>query len=248
MTQVPLLCSKRIGWAAVRDLCGSDEEAVRGVGTAAAASLIDRVLVDMHGATNLAGLELSAPDRDRVLAEVYREAFGDEVVADTPCVKCGERFELQLALSAVGADLASRTTAPNADGWYTVDANLAFRLPTGEDELAVAALPDEDAERALQNRCSRGSADLLKLSEAMESVAPLLDVELETACPSCGHVDLLAFDIQTYLLQAILAESAQRASDIHRLAATYGWTLSEILGLSRQRRRAFADLIEREVR
>jgi hypothetical protein len=240
--RVPLLCSRHAGFVAVRDLCGHDEETVDGTDTAAAVELLDRLLVDPP----IASRELAAPDRDRVLAEIYRRAFGDRIHADRPCARCGERFELELELGIVVDELAART-ARTTDGTYRTTAGATFRPPTAEDELAVAALPPGEREAELRARCAPALGED-ELAQELEAVAPLLAIELETTCPSCGHVDEVAFDVQSYLLDAIASEAAPRAREIHRLAMSYGWTLTEILGLPRHRRRTFAELIEREAR
>src|SRR5205085_6196451 len=86
--------------ACLRGLCGADEEAVEGGGTAAAIALLDRLLVDAPGVEpDLAlkpgrALDLAAPDRDRLLAAVYRETFGPRVESTLVCDRCGADFDM----------------------------------------------------------------------------------------------------------------------------------------------------------
>lgn len=253
MERVQLLCSRRPGWAMLRELCGHDEETVGGAGVLDAVALVDRLLVDAPGAAIATGdaAELAVADRDRVLAAIYVRAFGSRITADLPCAQCGVKFELELELDAVAGELAAQTTRADA-GWYRVGDGPRFRLPTATDELAIADLPAGDREAAIQVRClddgggagAPGPLGTDQLSAEMERCAPLLDIELEARCPSCGHADELGFDVQSYLLQAIVDESARRAVEIHRLATAYGWSMTEILALPRRRRRTFSDLIE----
>jgi hypothetical protein len=85
------------------------------------------------------------------------------------------------------------------------------------------------------------------VADALERIAPLLDVELDATCPECGHVHAVRFDVQRFFLGRLVAERAQRAAEIHRLARGYGWSLSEILSLPRARRRDYVELVEREL-
>ena len=58
---------------------------------------------------------------------------------------------------------------------------------------------------------------------------------------SCPHGQ---FDIQTYLLGAILSERRSLLSDINCIARAYSWSLDEILSLTRSDRRHLVELIE----
>jgi hypothetical protein len=124
-----------------------------------------------------------------------------------------------------------------------------FRLPCGEDELAIASLNSAEAPRALLQRClleGDATTDVDGVSEAMEAVGPLLDVEMATTCAECGESQSVRFDLQHYFLSEIVAERAQRAREVHQIAMAYRWSLAEILSLPRARRRLHVALIERE--
>jgi hypothetical protein len=82
--------------------------------------------------------------------------------------------------------------------------------------------------------------------DALEAVAPVLDLDIGTACPECGARQSVHFDVQFYLLRAIAQERPLIAREIHRIASAYGWSLQEILGLRRSERRQFVELIESE--
>ena len=136
MERVQLLCSRRAGWAMLRELCGHDEETVGGVGVLDAVALVDRLLVASPGAAIATGeaAELAVADRDRVLAAIYVRAFGSRITADLPCAQCGVQFELELELGAVAGELTAQTTRADG-GWYRVGDGPRFRLPTATDEL-----------------------------------------------------------------------------------------------------------------
>ena len=80
----------------------------------------------------------------------------------------------------------------------------------------------------------------------METIAPLVDLELDAQCPECGESQQVYFDLQYYLLSAIGRGRAQLMREIHTLASAYGWSLSDILGLPRSQRRILAGLVDEE--
>lgn len=140
-----------------------------------------------------------------------------------------------------------------ADGHFQLQDGRRFRLPTGEDEYTVLSLPPAEAEEGLLQRClieegdvSEGADSNLTVQAAMETLAPLVDLDLDARCPECGTEQSVHFDIQHYLLSALCQERHQLAVEVHRLASVYGWNLNEILDLSRSQRRALVELIESE--
>jgi hypothetical protein len=241
------------GWVFLRELRGDDEESVTGTDSRSAIELLERLLVAAPGAV-LAGpraAELAVADRDLLLAAVYRAAFGARVSSTVACHSCPERFDVDFSLDDLLASMrpAAFGIAREADGVFRMADGRRFRLPTGVDETAAAALPEERRERELLQRClipAGGDNDLESLSEAMQKAGPLLDLETEARCPECGTAQPVRFDMQHYVLSRIRGEARARAFDVHRLARAYGWPLSEILELPRSRRRLYVDLIERE--
>ena len=255
MQRVPLDFAPAAGWVALRGLSGHDEESVAGTDTAQAISLLDRLLVDVRGAALRPGdaAELAAPDRDRLLAVVYASAFGARVECVVRCEACGERLAVEFLLAELVAALRAPRHVPGLtrrEGavLHLVDGRCV-RLPCGRDELDLLAFAPETREAELLRRCVMdgevGAGDATVLA-VMEAAGPLVDLDLGSTCPSCGATRPVHFDLQFYLLSAILQETPLRTAEIHRLAATYGWGLDDILGLGRARRQAFVAEIERD--
>jgi hypothetical protein len=240
-------------WVILRDLCGGDEESVTGTGTAQAIMLLDRLLVPAAGAALGPGdaQALTATDRDRLLAAIYAAEFGSRIDCVIRCDACGEPFDIDFRLPDLMAsvDLAPADVPTIREPEMRLADGRLVRLPRGNDELELFGLPPENAEATLLARCmlegdaEPGDAAVL---EALERAAPILDVDLDAACPECGAAVQAHFDLQHYLLAAIAQEGPSRIAEIHLLAATYGWSLDEILALGRGRRRAFAMAIERD--
>lgn len=239
----------------LRELCGYDEEAVHGADTMSAVELLDRLLVDAPGATLHPGsaARLTAAERDRLLAIVYQHTYGPRIAGTLHCQQCGSAFDLDFALPALLADLASlpQTTGvqPGPAGTYLLPDGRRFRLPTAEDEFAVWHLPPDEAEKSLLARCVvEGDPAVAPqtLQAAMREAGPLLNTELEARCPECGQRQTLGFDLQSYLLSALRFERQQLTREVHRLALMYRWSRPDILGLTRSQRRALVALIEAE--
>lgn len=252
-------------WACIRPLHGHDEQLV-GTGATAATALLDRLLVEQPGTTVGPGraCELAICDRDRLLAAVYAATFGDRVESEIPCEQCDEGAEIRFSLSALVASLEADDDAraevgvrhgPDPDGVYQLDDGIRFRLPTGVDQRAVLGQPPAQARVALLRRClltderdGRTASDvdestLARVEAAMERVGATVDHSFSVACQECGAEREVRFDIQHFLLRALDHERRYLVREIHYLAATYGWSLEQILGLSRDDRRAFVRLI-----
>lgn len=240
----------------LRELNGFDEQSIRDLDTATAIGLLDRLMADASGssAEELKAARFTASQRDRLLATVYERTFGPRIESTVRCTLCGELFDLSFILENLLAELTAAASSSAAevqpDGTFRLPNGVPFRLPTGEDEMAVAGLSPEDAERELLERCliePANSVDLEAVQNAMEEVAPILDLDLDAQCPECGARQSVHFDVQLYLLRALEQERTRMAREVHRLAIAYGWSLNEILGLFRSQRRAFVELIEADL-
>jgi hypothetical protein len=240
-------------WVGLRELCGHDEDAVRGTDTVTAIRLLDRLLVDGPGTTIGSGrvASLTASDRDRILAAVYGRTYGPRIESTAHCHHCGEPFDLDFSLQELldGMQEQPVATVGEGSGVFQLPDGRRFRLPTGEDECAVLHLTPAKAEQELLARCvveGDPADDLEAVQKAMQAIGPVLDVDLEARCPECGEMQLVHFDIQSYLLSALQAERGRLAREVHRLATVYNWSLQEILALSRSQRRMYVALVEAE--
>jgi len=247
LSPISLRFARDFASVGVRELTGLDEQFVRGTDTATAIGLLDQV-VEARPASGWRAALLTASDRDRLLAAVYRATYGPRVDTTVNCGRCGAPFDLSFSLDDL---MDSVYSAPESvgveevqDGEWRVSGGARFRLPTGEDELAVAGLDPAKAASVLCERCVTDGAADEAVEEAIETLAPVVDLDIQTACPECGVRQALHFDLQSYLLSSLEHERAQLLREVHRIAAAYRWSLREILSLPRSERRAFADLIE----
>jgi hypothetical protein len=233
----------------VRELTGRDERSISGTSTADAIRLLDPLIEPPQQgvADTLTAADLTAADRDRLLAAVYQRAFGDRIESTLNCARCSQRFDLHFSLRHL---VSSVEVAGQPDTDQSEPGNTArFRIPTGRDELALSSLTAAEAESLLLNRCVDGgqwTGGAQRFQEMLEGIAPLLDLELSAHCPECEHRHTVQFDIQSYLLGALMGEQHKLMTEIHRLAVAYGWSLDQILSLTRTERRLFVELIGNE--
>jgi hypothetical protein len=146
-----------------------------------------------------------------------------------------------------GARTGFTLASPAGDGVYVMPDGVRFRLPTGADELRVRTLPAEKAVRELLKSCvlqAPEGVDAGAVQDAMEGVAPILDIDINTSCPECGASARVRFDLQEYLLRSLMQERRRLWRETHMLATAYGWGLNEILSLTRSDRRTLVALIE----
>lgn len=241
-------------WARLRELSGHDEASVDATtGPVAATELIERLLVESPGPVLGRGRvwDLTVADRDRLVAELYRHCYGDRIEGRSRCRGCGEGFEVAFSLRELAAGLepgdAEGVEGPDDEGVYTLADGTRFRLPTPADERAVSGLEPAAARAELLGRCridESPEASAERLEAAMERLGPVLVLDLPAACPHCDAEQTVRFDVQAQLLGALAAERPWLIREVHRLALAYGWSRSEILGLSRDERRTHVRLIE----
>ena len=247
-------------WAYLRPLTGHDELALDADSDRGGNWLLQRLLDERPGAAlGPASLgSLDTANRDRLLAAVFSACFGENVDGITPCERCGEDFEFHFALPALtvylgSADAAPGVEGPDADGYYRLQ-GARFRLPTVADLIAVDSMSADHAVRTLLDRCvaadgelpAEALPDMRTIQEAMERLAPSLDLDIEATCPNCSQSTTIAFSLESFLMQALAQERRFLTVEIHRLAAAYGWSLEEILRLSREDRRNLVRLVEAE--
>lgn len=260
MDHVQLKHSPGCRTAALREITGIEEQQVSGTTTIDAVQLLEHLLVDIPGSLQRDNLvKLTACDRDRLLAAIYRRIYGNRVNSSAICAACGEVFDLHFNLAdLIDSLFASFETQPiqtQPDGSCLLPEGIGFRLPTAEDELAVIGLSPEDVETLLLQRCmlthdtreTEKDVDegfLTKIQSAMAAAAPLVAAELDATCPECSHLQQVHFDLQYFLLQALCHDRNQLMCDLHILAAAYGWGLNEILGLARSQRKSLVAMVE----
>jgi hypothetical protein len=78
----------------------------------------------------------------------------------------------------------------------------------------------------------------------MQTLSPVVNLELDAKCPECGDEQTIQFDLQRFVLTALVNDRRRLLHEIHMLASAYSWSLSEILNLPRSQRRGFVSLVD----
>lgn len=238
----------------LKPMCGGDELAVGDTSTKTALALLDGLLA--KGLTNNSANclnvgEIVTADRDRIFAHLYISVYGSKVESTVHCQNCKEPFDLGFSI----ADLLSHYQLVSAelfeDGTFYLEPGTSFRLPTGEDELMLAGLSATAAEALLMKRCLV-KGELVDESEMvqtkMESIAPVLNIDMEANCPECGHSQQVQFDIQSFFLMKLKLEHAGLIREVHSIASNYHWQPETILALPRNLRKEYVALINAETK
>jgi hypothetical protein len=129
---------------------------------------------------------------------------------------------------------------------------MVFRLPSSADLLAIAAIDDVvEARAALADRCviSREPGGVLPevavaaLAARIAALDSQADLDLALVCGVCEHRWIAPLDVADLVWRRVDARARSLVADVAALAAAFGWTEPEILGLSAERRRVYLDLV-----
>ena len=188
--------------------------------------------------------------RDRVLLELRRALFGNQLEGLATCGQCDEKLEVTLHIS----DFLSGAATPASEARTSLcvgDIEVTFRLPNTDDAVLAARYDNAtEARRALLRRCIVAAGQdgasvspreldditLARVSQQMETLDPLSEIRLDLSCTSCEHPQSVLLDIPSYLWAELHAEAERLLDEVQALAREYGWREIDILAMSGQRR------------
>jgi hypothetical protein len=226
------------------ELLDAWEAAVSAAPEAAAVDLLDRLA---GPDVDTPAIDLPLGDRDRLLLDLRERLFGPRLTAAVSCASCGERLELAFTVADVLVPPAGEGQPVRRVSIASDRGEIAFRLPTTRDTLAIVGAADvAEARRRLVARLQEAPAaagqtslsdtELDALDLALANADPQATVELETACAQCGADIASAFDVARHLAAEIDAWARRTLHEVATLAAAYGWREQDILGMSAWRR------------
>lgn len=215
-------------------------------------------------------------DRQFLLMKLREITFGPEVraVAACPWWGCGQRVDVDFSLAQVpvhdGDPGPAHTMQLSEEAAVTEDGDrhrqVEFRLPNGGDQetLAPLALANQAAAlSALLERCvlavgparppTQAWVDRLtararlEIEAAMAAAAPGPDLTIELRCPTCGRAFGLPFEIQDFFFGELHETADLLHREVHYLAYHYHWSEAEILGLTRDKRRHYINVLAEEI-
>ncbi|HEX6732596.1 MAG TPA: hypothetical protein VF074_21435 [Pyrinomonadaceae bacterium] len=199
---------------------------------------------------------LSIGERDRWLMTLRSSTFGPQLASVITCSMCGEQLEWTI-------DSADLWPAKQAElpGELLLDMDhyrVRFRVPNSLDLAAIAGCINAEAARSsLLRRCisalEREGREISPgdlpdpvsnaVAKLMGQADPQADVQVDLACPACGHHWQALFDIESFFWSEINAWAQRILSEVHTLASAYGWGEKDILNLSPWRRQFYLGLV-----
>ena len=259
-----VLEDRRLGTVELRPLTGREEEWLAGHADTPAARAVTKLLdacvthiEDLAPTTELIR-RLLVGDRDYLVLQLRRLTFGDEFRAVLACPECGSKMDVDFSAAEVPMERRPQRSsshimelAGEAGGSRVV----RFRLPTGGDQEAVLHMDSAGAAATLLERCvlDDGGSPLTTnekgaVIDAMEGIAPQLDIQLDLTCPECSHAFVSEFDTTAFFLQEMQRNCRLLLHEIHALALHYHWSEADILNFRRERRRAYLGLLSDTLR
>jgi hypothetical protein len=238
----------------------------RGEGQSAAARALTLLSCARPEASASALTSATIGEREAAVLGLRIRLFGRELELMDTCPACGITIEFGVDAGSVLPDQAAAPALSAAepqvveqvleiDGWRVV-----FRVPTAGDLLAVeqaGALPVPAVRQLLLDRCvleaqtdgasaaatAMPDAIQQRVAAAMERLDPAADISIDLTCPECRHAWRMPLDVCGLFWTELRALARRLLSDVDELASRYGWTESEILGLSARRRRAYIERV-----
>jgi uncharacterized protein (UPF0212 family) len=187
-------------------------------------------------------LGLAVGTRDRLLMQLRARMFGDSVTAHQSCGGCGEELELDFTAGEVG--LAARREdeqLPEAPV-----ARLSYRRRRFEVRAVcvadmIAAEAADGVEAALELLAVRTAPEAppaarARVAQALETLDPVADIQLEIPCPNCGSTQDLRLDPGTFVWEELAAQAPRILRDVADLARAYHWSERDILAMPASRR------------
>ena len=185
---------------------------------------------------------LTVQTRILLLLGISELSLADPIEAHLRCT-CGATAIVELATD----ELARFADERHRDD-LTV-AGLTLRLPTGRDQLRWAELAgSDDVTRTVMSELAGErllSDALVAAADALlTEVDPLIELEVESACPSCDKPLSRQIDLERIALTRLRNARRVLLEHVHAIASTYHWTESTIAELPAWRRAEYAALAE----
>jgi len=198
---------------------------------------------------------LSVGDRIFLMLQLGIRCDGDQMWLSPTCESCGEQFDISVKRSELPVQEAG-SGYPSA-GLRIRGREVGLRVVNGEDQHWLNENLSVDPVMALLSRCIQtvdgkpaapefvpglDREDCRRLETAIQSIGPDVDCSMLLKCPGCTTVQ--QEEVDPYWLGQ--TTRCDLDDEVHMLAFYYHWTESEILKLTRERRRTFIQRIDKE--
>lgn len=187
--------------------------------------------------------------RNQALARLHCAQFGPRLRGMVACASCGEDLEVDFDARMLAE--AEDPGAAQPDGAVEVDGER-FRAPTTNDLARVARAGDPQiAAVQLLESCRLGAdrprewtaEQVEAIGEQLALADPLAEILVHLRCPECGAEHDTQLDVGAFVWAEVDDRVRRLLAEIHALASAYGWSESDILGMSRTRRSLYLGMI-----
>jgi hypothetical protein len=199
---------------------------------------------------------LTVGQRDALVMDLRGRVFGAGIASVADCPACLERMDVTFDLRDIWAPPRGEPADPieiDSEGY-----RVRARPPSVEDLIWLDECdPAVDRRTALLERCvleARRKGRSVRaaalppsvvsaISAALANVDPRAEIQLALSCAACGHTWSALFDIVSYFWQELESWVWRTARDVDTLATHYGWSETEILAMSPDRRALYLELV-----
>lgn len=214
--------------------------------------------------TSPAVRSLSVGDRDALMLHLRRLTLGERIACVLSCPNsgCNEKMDLELQIGELllppypHQNTLHETVVETDEASYRV----RFRLPNGEDQEAVAPLASTAAAVAVDRLLQRCVTEVVEessghvsrtlppavaqaLPRRMAELDPQAELLLDLTCPACSVFFIVPFDVAEYFYQELCGQRDALYREVHTLAFHYHWNETEILSMTRCKRRLYLNLL-----
>ena len=201
-------------------------------------------------------------DRNAMLLEMRALMLGPRMEGFAVCPNCAAQLEFGVNTDDLIRELRSPATSALDGGRPMRPANTLDLIATrsAEDEeqarcvLLARATEAELAQSAVLSRPHPGRAAMewfqsqpkdlaLQLMERFEALNAAAEIRVQLQCAVCHSSTELDFDVARFIMREVASLARQLMSEIHTLAAAYGWPEHSIASMSHTRRAAYLEML-----
>ena len=258
-------------------LRGAEEKLIAQRGRTSRAALVTTVLSQcirrlgtINDVTEDVVRNLLVGDRQFLLLKLREITFGQTIQAVINCSRpdCGAQLDIDFSTENIPV-----TRSPQRQPFHEMILSaqagrepVTFRLPNGHDQERIAHLAEQNetlAEDLLLSRCIQSIGPLslpeleqiaalpasakTEIEEEMDRLAPKVSLTMEAFCPECERRFSADFDLQEFILRELHTQLDLLFKEVHYLAYHYHWSEKEILGMTRENRRRYIEILSDEI-
>lgn len=182
------------------------------------------------------------------------QVIGELLDCVVTCPSCEEQMSIEVTVAELcGADLddTEPDTVQITRGGITV---VARPLTPADLDAAAGAASLDAARWKLIERCVLAVSPDVPVSDlepeliaaigcGIDEADPLVDPMLALVCPECDTGFVAGLDVTSFVYNELAARGSRLLYEVDALAQRYGWSESEILALSPERRARYVELV-----